>query len=321
MEPFFHKKYMANAHLNKRNLRKLLYYELNGDDICKENLKKQHYRLLKTAYFYVNQPLITKVTNDFYRNHKDMDYDDLRDQATVALINAFNHFDPDRGWQFSTYAYVVMLNQLRAASKDHDKETNVPLLNQKIYSPISGTIVSIVRIKFIKSIPGIDDIYNITIKSDNQQIEYDYVYNLQVKLGMSIAKGQFLGEKSHFGFKIGHLEQPIGKDNEGHEITQEDNISKSMPDENIVDPNEKLIQLELIERIQKIVKDLPEIEQQILKLKFPALSNHPEKKGLKQKEIGKLLGITQPNVSRHQILAIKAIRKKLANQNIRGDVL
>jgi RNA polymerase sigma factor (sigma-70 family) len=43
---------------------------------------------------------------------KSVDWDDLESAGNEALFNAIRHFDPDRGFQFSTYACRVISNSM-----------------------------------------------------------------------------------------------------------------------------------------------------------------------------------------------------------------
>lgn len=55
------------------------------------------------------------LTTSFFRKRKNkyVTYDDLYQEASVALCLAARTFDPNHGARFSTYAYVTITNQLR----------------------------------------------------------------------------------------------------------------------------------------------------------------------------------------------------------------
>ena len=44
---------------------------------------------------------------------KGIDYDDLYSAGCLGLIKAIDRFDPDRGWQLSTYAVPVILGEIK----------------------------------------------------------------------------------------------------------------------------------------------------------------------------------------------------------------
>jgi len=47
-----------------------------------------------------------------------IEYDDLFQAGCVGLMKAAAHFDPDRGYQFSTYAVPVILGEMRRLFRD-----------------------------------------------------------------------------------------------------------------------------------------------------------------------------------------------------------
>jgi RNA polymerase sigma factor (sigma-70 family) len=57
---------------------------------------------------------------------KHLDHDDAYSECLVALVQARNNFDPDRGLAFTTYAYAAMWHQLLQADKSHNCEKRKP---------------------------------------------------------------------------------------------------------------------------------------------------------------------------------------------------
>ena len=104
------------------------------------------------------------------------------------------------------------------------------------------------------------------------------------------------------------LEETLGVDKDGNEITlqdiianEEDNLSR--------DVENSLLSLDML----KIIKDnLPEREYQIIYLRF-GLGNTP---AYTQGEVAKMLGISRSYISRLENKAIKTIRNILKNKNI-----
>ncbi len=96
------------------------------------------------------------------------------------------------------------------------------------------------------------------------------------------------------------LQDPIGKDKDGNEITLIDKLSND--DESIFDEVNLKFQ---IKKLYQCMKDiLPEREQKVIELRY-GLINGCE---LTQKEIAKMLGISRSYVSRIEKKAIKKLK-------------
>lgn len=96
------------------------------------------------------------------------------------------------------------------------------------------------------------------------------------------------------------LQDPIGKDKDGNEITLIDKLNND--DEDVFDEVNLKMQ---IKKLYQYMRDfLPEREQRVLEMRY-GLSNGSE---MTQKEIAKLLGISRSYVSRIEKKAIKKLK-------------
>lgn len=104
------------------------------------------------------------------------------------------------------------------------------------------------------------------------------------------------------------LEESLGKDKDGNEITLQDII----PNES--DDLSREVENSLISRdvINLIKKSLPEREFKIISLRF-GLNNTP---AYTQREVAKKLGISRSYISRLENKALKTIKQVLKNKNI-----
>ncbi len=104
------------------------------------------------------------------------------------------------------------------------------------------------------------------------------------------------------------LEDSLGEDKDGNEITLEDTVG--------TDTDELAIQTEnkvLAETIDKILKEkLPQREYEILCMRY-GLSNTP---ALTQREVAKKLGISRSYISRLENKALKTIKADIKNKNL-----
>ncbi len=100
------------------------------------------------------------------------------------------------------------------------------------------------------------------------------------------------------------LQDPIGKDKDGNEITLIDKLSND--DEDIFDEVNLKMQIKGLYRCMKEI--LPEREQRVIELRY-GLANGSE---LTQKQIAKLLGISRSYVSRIEKKAIKKLKSNFS---------
>lgn len=66
----------------------------------------------------MNLPLVRHVARRF--SGFGHDFDDLVQAGTVGLLQAIDGYDPDRGYQFSTYAVPVILGEIRRFLRESD---------------------------------------------------------------------------------------------------------------------------------------------------------------------------------------------------------
>jgi len=60
------------------------------------------------------------------RGHPNIDADDLLQSSLLGLVEAVDHYDPDRGYAFTTYAYWRILKYLSAQVADRHWNTLRP---------------------------------------------------------------------------------------------------------------------------------------------------------------------------------------------------
>ncbi|MBQ7606174.1 MAG: SigB/SigF/SigG family RNA polymerase sigma factor [Firmicutes bacterium] len=69
---------------------------------------------------YMVEILIRKYMN------KGVDYDDLYQVGAMALVNAVERFDPDKGFEFSSFATPTILGEIRKYFRDKEWAMKVP---------------------------------------------------------------------------------------------------------------------------------------------------------------------------------------------------
>lgn len=72
------------------------------------------------SYLYIVNMLISKYLN------KGVDYDDLYQVGAMALISAVERFDPERGYDFSTFATPTIIGEIKKYFRDKQWSLKVP---------------------------------------------------------------------------------------------------------------------------------------------------------------------------------------------------
>lgn len=72
------------------------------------------------AYLYMVEILIRKYLN------KGVEYDDLYQVGAMALVSAVDRFDPDKGYEFSSFATPTILGEIKKYFRDKEWSMKVP---------------------------------------------------------------------------------------------------------------------------------------------------------------------------------------------------
>ena len=70
----------------------------------------------RSAFVEGNVGLVRSLVPRFLG--RGLEYDDLFQAGCIGLLKAADHFDPARGYQFSTYAVPVILGEMRRLFRD-----------------------------------------------------------------------------------------------------------------------------------------------------------------------------------------------------------
>ena len=144
---------------------------------------------------YENQGLVYSIAG-YFKNYRNKD--DLYQAGYLGIINAYNHFDPNQGCKFSTYAYTYILGEMRKLIRE-DRGYKVSrsiskmnLLIEKAYILLSQKLMRYPKVKEIADYLNIDE-YLVSeaimsthnIKSIDEPILDDANCTLQEVIGYS----------------------------------------------------------------------------------------------------------------------------------------
>ena len=86
-------------------------YEINDYELISQVRENNEDAMLNLYSKYTT--IINSVTNKFNQsNNMKIDYDDIKQEANIALYNAIKNYDPDSGALFYTYAVLCINRRL-----------------------------------------------------------------------------------------------------------------------------------------------------------------------------------------------------------------
>lgn len=217
-------------------------------------------------YLYMVDILIRKYLG------KGVDYDDLYQVGALALVSAVERFDPDKGYEFSSFATPTILGEIKKYFRDKQWSLKVPRRLKEIAAKVQDTKEELYT-KYHRK-PSVEEIAQATGYSKEQIIEA--IEGAQAYGTFSLDKTfDDMGEDGESSF----LEKYTGFDEKGYE------------------------RVETSEIISKVIADLSDQYRYIFKERF--LYNRS------QAEIAKTLGVSQMTISRAERNIIKRFQAEL----------
>lgn len=315
-EAQLNKKVAKKNNLNKTGLHNAVMsgiedlekYEPNYPSYSNFKFKRQlEWYIRRATYYYLNEPLTYRVARSF--NNLKLPYEDKISAVRVGFINALNKFNPDRGIQFSTYAYRVMQNEVIAANNKYKRSTTIKEKARKIYANQDGIIVKISpsqnahKVVFKgKQVTLVD----ITLTSKHQTIIYPYLYNLTAK----VAVGNHIKQGDKLGLTAG-VENEINSTDEilANEHTKNTKLSNPFN----YDTNDPITELENNQKHDALlaaIQTLSKQEQLVITRKFLDLHH------ANREQIAKELNCKRYEVATLEKSALSKLKTALLKENI-----
>lgn len=214
-------------------------------------------------YLYMVDILIRKYTG------KGVDYEDLYQVGALALVQAMERFDPDRGYTFSAFATPTILGEIKKYFRDKQWSLKVP----RRVKEMSGRVQQARDKLYLENHkePNVKELAEETGISEEDIVEVLDSSNAYSTYSLNKTFDE-LGEEGSMSF----LEKYTGFNDKGFDS------------------------VELNEIVQKVLKDLPKNDRYIFRERLIF--------GRSQADIAKTLGISQMTVSRTERKIIQKLR-------------
>lgn len=195
--------------------------------------------------------------------------DDLTQVANIGLLKAIDRFDPTRGIEFTTYATVTIVGEIKRHFRDKFWTVRVPRRLRELNNSLMKSVESLSqRLGRSPTLLEIAQESGTPFEEVVEAFELGRAYN-PASLDAELAEGD-----------------------EDHGTSLMDYLGEEDPE---------LTRLEDRHTLEGALKSLPERQYEILRLRYY--------EGLSQAEIARKLGISQMHVSRIQRDALKRLRE------------
>ncbi len=206
---------------------------------------------------------------------------DLIQEGNMGLMKAVDKFEYDKGFKFSTYATWWIRQAITRAVADQARTIRIPV-------HMVETINKLVRVQ------------RQLVQELSREPSPDEVAE---RMGISVQKVQEIQKIAQEPIS---LEQPVGEE-------EDSSLGDFVPDASALDPYEFTAKSALREELDRVLADLTEREERVLRLRFGLLDGRQRT----LEEVGKEFGVTRERIRQIESKALRKLKHPTRSKKLK----